>query len=335
MPIFIDPTTDFGFKKLFGEERSEGVLKHFLYDILGLPSRIQKIIHFPQERLPQSEDERRGVLDLYCMDENGERFIVEMQNAQQRYFKDRAVYYSMFPIADQAKKGKEWEYQLQPVYCLGVLGFSLSEDGSYFSTIKLTKEETNQVFYEKLTFVFVELPNFDLSLSQVSTPREKWIYFLNHLPELDEIPPELSDDSFREAFEIAHYAALSRQERYLYEHSLKVARDNYAIQMTLEEDAMARGLEQGLEQGLQQGLQQGLEQGVQQGLEQGVQQGLQQGLEQGLQQGIEQGLQQGVGQGIAKVAIAMLKDNTPLDAIAKYTGLSEDEIKQLTQVNGR
>ena len=99
MPVFIDPTTDFGFKKLFGEEKSEGVLKNSLYDMLGLSSRIQKITHLPQERLPHSEDERRGVLDLYCMDEDGERFIVEMQNAQLR----KSVLRSVFRLIYQSQ----------------------------------------------------------------------------------------------------------------------------------------------------------------------------------------------------------------------------------------
>jgi len=283
MPIFLSPTTDFGFKKLFGEEKSEGVLKNFLFDILELPSRIQKIIHLPQELLPQSAEERRGVLDLYCVDENGERFLVEMQKTRQKYFKDRAVYYSTFPVVHQAEKGEGWQYQLQPIYCLAILGFSLSESGDYFSTIKLKNDLTNNVFYEKLTFVFIELPNFHLQLHQLSTPKEKWIYLLKHLPELDEIPQELSEDYLKEAFEIAQFAALTRRERYLYEHSLKVARDNYAIQKTIEEEALAEGHEKGLAEGL------------------------------------------------ARVAIAMLKDNAPIGAIAKYTGLAEEEIKRLSQ----
>ena len=254
MPIFIDPTTDFGFKRLFGEEKSKTVLKNFLSDILGLPSRIEQITFLPREQLPESATERRGILDLYCITEMGERFIVEMQKSRQKYFKDRAVYYSTFPIAKQAEKGEAWQYYLEPVYCVGILGFSLSDNNDYFSTIKLRNDLTNEVFYEKLTFVFIELPNFHLTLSQLSTPLEKWVYLLRHLPRLDEIPQEFSEGYLREACEIAQFAALTARERELYEHSLKVARDSYAIYKTIEEEATEKGIAEGIEQGIEQGV---------------------------------------------------------------------------------
>ena len=287
MPIFIDPTTDFGFKKLLGEEKSKTILKNFISDILELPSRIQQINFLPIEQLPSSPTERWGVLDLYCITETGERFIVEMQNNRQKYFKDRAVYYSTFPIAKQAERGKTWEYRLEPVYCIGILGFSITENGDYFNTIKLKNDITNEVFYEKLTFVFIELPNFHLSLSELTTSLEKWVYLLKNLPTLDEIPEAFSEDYLREACEIAQYAALTARERDVYEQSLKIARDSYAIYRTIEEEATERGIEQGVGQGIE--------------------------------------------QGVAQVAIAMLKDNQPIDAIAKYTGLSAAEIKQLAE----
>ena len=250
MPIFIDPTTDFGFKKVFGEEQSQNVLKNFLSDILELPSRIEKISFLPSEQLPDSDPERKGILDLYCITEVGERFIVEMQNKRQRYFKDRAVYYSTFPIAKQVEKGSRWQYRLEPVYCIGVLGFSFTENGDYFSTVRLKNETTNEVFYEKLTFVFIELPNFDLSLSQLETPQQKWIYLFNHLPTFDEIPQEFTEDYLIEACEIAQFAALTARERDLYEQSLKIARDNYAIITTAEEDAHQQGDQQGFQRGI-------------------------------------------------------------------------------------
>jgi predicted transposase/invertase (TIGR01784 family) len=210
-----------------------------------------------------------------------------MQNNRQKYFKDRAVYYSTFPIAKQAERGKTWEYRLEPVYCIGILGFSITENGDYFNTIKLKNDITNEVFYEKLTFVFIELPNFHLSLSELTTSLEKWVYLLKNLPTLDEIPEAFSEDYLREACEIAQYAALTARERDVYEQSLKIARDSYAIYRTIEEEATERGIEQGVGQGIE--------------------------------------------QGVAQVAIAMLKDNQPIDAIAKYTGLSAAEIKQLAE----
>jgi len=122
--------TDFGFKKLFGEEQSKEVLKGFLFHILSLESEIVNISLLPKEQLPSAEDERLGIYDLYCVDEKGDRFIVEMQRASQMYFKDRSIYYSTFPIAPQAQRG-DWDYQLNAVYCVGILNFNLTEDLRY------------------------------------------------------------------------------------------------------------------------------------------------------------------------------------------------------------
>ena len=72
--------------------------------------------------------DRRAIFDVYCEGENGEKFIVEMQNAYQTYFKDRALFYSTFPIREQAPKGNEWDFKLNHVYTVALLNFSMNED---------------------------------------------------------------------------------------------------------------------------------------------------------------------------------------------------------------
>ena len=105
------------------------------------------------------------------------------------------------------------------------------------------------MFFDKLTYIFLELPKFNLSLSELVTPRDKWMYFLKHIVELDEIPAVFTEPYLIQACEIASYAALTPWERYVYEQSLKSARDNYATHKTSEEEGHARGLEQGIKQG--------------------------------------------------------------------------------------
>ena len=83
MGRYIDARTDFGFKRLFGQEDSKDILKQFLLDILALPHPIAELTYIPLEQLPASPEERRGIYDIYCVDTMGRRFIVEMQQVKQ------------------------------------------------------------------------------------------------------------------------------------------------------------------------------------------------------------------------------------------------------------
>jgi len=257
MSRFISPITDFGFKKLFGEEESKEILKSFLFHILNLESEIADISFLPQEQIPSAEDERLGIYDLYCVDEEGTRFIVEMQRASQIYFKDRSIYYSTFPVAQQAQRG-DWDYQLNAVYCIGILNFNLVEDKRYIRTAKICDIETNEVFYDKLTFVYIELPKFNKELNELSNFAEKWIYFLKNLSSLDKIPKELSEEPMNAAFRMAEIAAYNEAERFAYHRSLKRYRDTRGQ----IEYAIIKGREEGREQGIKEGREEGREEGA-------------------------------------------------------------------------
>jgi hypothetical protein len=84
--------------------------------------------------------------------------------------------------------------------------------------------EKKEVFYDKLTYIYIELPNFGLQPAELVTEADRWINMLKNLPELQDIPAELAKESFTQAFAIAQEAALSPRERVLYEASLKRAR---------------------------------------------------------------------------------------------------------------
>jgi predicted transposase/invertase (TIGR01784 family) len=233
--------TDFGFKKIFGQEESKNLLKSFLYEILKLNNPIKDITYLPMEQLPETKYERVSVFDLFCVDEKGNRFLVEMQRARQTNFKERMIYYSTFLIAKQAERGAGWKYDLDAVYCIGILNFSMSLNGHYLNLVKLKNDETNKVFYEKLTYVFIELEKFNKQLHELQTPTDKWIYLLKHLAEFCEVPQELSDSYLSKAFDLAKLAALEPKELDMYETSLKVARDNYNALTTARAEGKAEG----------------------------------------------------------------------------------------------
>ena len=226
---FINPFTDFGFKKIFGEEASKPMLLDFLNAILPNQNKIVDLSFKNTEQLGQTIADRKAIYDIYCQNSKGEKFIVELQKAKQNYFKDRTIYYSTFPIQEQAEKG-EWNYKLNPVYCIGILDFTFddyekeSEKGEVFHKIKL-KNQNGKVFYDKLTYMYLEMPNFILKEEELKTRLDQWLYFIKNLEDFQAIPNIFKDEVFSQAFEKAEIAKYSQSEIDNYENSLKLYRD--------------------------------------------------------------------------------------------------------------
>jgi len=152
---YINPFTDYGFKRLFGEEPNKDLLLDFLNELLkDKEGEIIEISYLPNEKLPITIGDRRAIYDLYCKNAKGEYFIVEMQKAEQKYFKDRMLFYSTFPIQEQARnKDKNWNFELKHVYAIGILDFEFKEDEDYPEKYKyeakLFETETKKEFYKK------------------------------------------------------------------------------------------------------------------------------------------------------------------------------------------
>ncbi|MDR0327655.1 MAG: Rpn family recombination-promoting nuclease/putative transposase, partial [Planctomycetaceae bacterium] len=105
MTRYINPYTDFGFKKLFGEEANKNLLIDFLNAVLPPENRVADLSFRNSEQLPDNIVDRKAVFDISCVGEDGKIFTVEMQKAKQLFFKDRALFYSAFPIQRQAQRG--------------------------------------------------------------------------------------------------------------------------------------------------------------------------------------------------------------------------------------
>ncbi|HAH55141.1 MAG TPA: hypothetical protein DCM02_07625 [Flavobacterium sp.] len=230
---YINPFTDFGFKKIFGEEASKPLLLDFLNALLPENDQIVSLSFKNKEQLGQTEFDRKAIYDIYCENEKGEKFIVELQKSKQNYFKERTIYYSTFPIQEQAERG-EWNYNLKAVYCIGILDFTFDdyesepEKSEVIHTIKL-KNQNNKTFYEKLTYIYLEMPNFKKKEADLKTRIEQWLYFIKHLEDFQSIPTIFSDEVFRQAFDKAELAKLAPTELDSYQYSLKVFRDNKAV----------------------------------------------------------------------------------------------------------
>ena len=226
---YIDPFTDFGFKKLFGEECNKDLLLDFLNELLHKEEgKIISLTYLKSEQLGRSEEDRKAIFDLYCENEKGEKFIVELQKSRQEYFKDRTLFYSTFAITEQAAKGSKWNFKLKDVYVVAILNFVLEENTNpdkYRYDVMLSDIETNDIFYEKLKYVYLEMPKFKKEANELETHFEKWMYVLKNLDRLDNIPDNLREKVFEKMFAAAEVAKLTKDEYKAYIDSLNSYRD--------------------------------------------------------------------------------------------------------------
>jgi predicted transposase/invertase (TIGR01784 family) len=152
---YINPFTDFGFKKLFGEEANKDLLIDFLNEVLQQSDKIKNLNFLKNEHLGNTPADRRAIFDLYCESESGEKFIVELQKAKQQFFKERSLYYATFAIQEQAAVG-DWNFDLKAVYSISIMDFVFegTEKNNFRHDVQLIETSTQKVFNDKLRFVY-------------------------------------------------------------------------------------------------------------------------------------------------------------------------------------
>lgn len=350
---YINPFTDFGFKRLFGEEPSKDLLKDFLNELLREEQgTIIDLQYLNNEQLGNTELDRKAIFDIYCTNQQGEKFIVELQKAKQNYFKDRSVFYSTFPIQEQAQKGNEWNFQLKAVYTIGILDFVFDEDkhkdnylNKYRYDIKLTEQETKDVFYDKLTFIYLAMPKFNKSIDEINTHFDKWLYIFKNLSQMQAIPANLQEDIFIKFFSTAEIAQLNRDDMRRYENSLKYYRDMKNSLDTSHEEGIEKGREEGIAIGKEIGIEEGKEIGKEIGREEGKEIGREEGKEIGRKEGKEIGREEGKeigreegkeigreeGEKLKQLEIAknLKQAGLTIELIAQNTGLNIQQVKDL------
>ena len=306
---YISLLTDFGFKRIFGTDLNKDLLIGFLNALFEGEHVITDVKYLNSEHLGDVLAERKAIFDVYCETENGEKFIVEMQNAFQEFFKDRSLFYSTFPIREQASKGSNWDFRLNHVYTIALINFDMREpafDQSRLShTVKLCDTYTHKVFYDKLDFIYVEIAKFDKNADELTTTFEKWLYVLKNLSRLDNQPQSLRDKVFDRLFTQAEIATFTPRELKAYEDSRKAYRD----------------LKNCLDSAIREGIKEGMEEGLKKGMEEGLKKGLKKGLEKGLEQGRAEGAIV-----IAKKMKAMGLDDA---TIMQATGMSLSDLAEL------
>jgi hypothetical protein len=309
MDRYINPFTDYGFKKLFATEANKDILISFLNAIIeDHKDPVVDLVYKNVEQIGEFNGTRANYFDVYCETQNGRQFIVEMQNSWKPFFKERTIYYAAKPIRDQGaretengtpngsptewevkrktesgkhkavKKSDEeptWEYRLKDVYLIAIMNFTFPrkeyKPDNFYHKIMLSDIDDHHVFYDKLTLIYVEMPKLKHVELNLDNPRDKWLYALYHLWAYDSYPEELPDEVFQKFYRQAEYANFTSDQQLEYERSQKLYRD------TIEEIRGGRLL--GLEEGFLEGHEEGFAEGHEKGLAEGHEKGLAEGRE--------------------------------------------------------
>ena len=246
MPKFINPFTDVGFKRIFGQEINKDLLIDFLNALLEGERQVKDIRFLDKELLPMYENDRRLIYDVYCTDENGEQFIVEMQNKEHVNFRERTIFYLSQAIARQGEKGVDWRFDLKAVYGVFFLNFMLTDLPRKLRTdIVLADRDTHEQFSDKMRYIFLQLPLFTKEESECDTDFERWIYVLKNMETLQRLPFKARNAVFQKLEEIVDIAAMSKEDRMKYDESIKVYRDRLAIIEYERRKGLAEGLAKG------------------------------------------------------------------------------------------
>ena len=271
MGKFINPFTDVGFKRIFGQEINKDLLVDFLNALLEGERQVKDITFLDKEQLPVFEDDRKLIYDVYCTDENGEQFIVEMQNQSHLNFRSRTVYYLSQAIARQGERGSKWMYDLKAVYGVFFLNFPMPGTKAHKlrTDIVLSDRDTHELFSDKMRYIFIELPSFAKEEDECMNDFERWIYVLKNMDTLKRMPFRARKSVFEKLEEVVTLSSLTRAEREKYDESLKTYRDRLAEMAFAQQEGREKGRAEGLAEGMEKGLAEGMEKGLAEGMEKG------------------------------------------------------------------
>ena len=271
---YIDPLSDWGFKRLFGTEVNKGFLLAFLQSIFP-DKEISDISYMKPENQGLTRSDRHAVFDVACRTLRGERFIVEMQKRNQTWFRERCLYYATFLIQEQAVKGR-WDYSICPVYMVSILDFEMEHsfpegiagrtESKRIHRYFLKEEDTGELMTDRLGFVFLEVHDFSKEAGDLMTETDKWMYVLKNLARLTDRPAGLQERVFMKLFEAAEVAAFSPEERKQYENDMMTENDYWNTIEFARDEGMRKGLDEGMQRGLNEGMKKGLDEGIEKGL---------------------------------------------------------------------
>lgn len=250
---YIDVKTDLSFKYAFGVDSQKRFLISFLNSIFKGRKVIKDISYDNPSRKGMHKKNRKTVFDIYCTCSNGEKIVVEIQQSSRKFFKDRIFYYAAKLIHEQGDSvDPDWNYYLPEIYVIALMNFCFedSHPDCYFHDVQLVDVNTNTTFYKKLNYIFVELPKFKKTETELKTGMDKWLYSIKNMENLPQIPLPLNKHKiFRDFYRVTETANLTPKDMTAYEYELKRKRDNFSADEYARSEAQRLGQKLGEELG--------------------------------------------------------------------------------------
>ncbi len=278
-PTFADPKTDFIFKRIFGSEPHKHLLIKLLNVLLELEEGqlIEDLSYLGAEQKVPLGEMKLSIVDVRCIDQQGIRYVVEMQLFNVAGLEERVIYNASKAFTLQLKTAEDYS-KLRGVVGVTICDFCLwpdsPEPGAFTlpvggapegGTVPMlsrwrrvippqspqgdgAEQHSGTLGLSQVQYVFLELPKYAAGPHPVDLV-DKWALFFRDAENLDVIPPELDEEPFREAFEIARIAQLSEAEYEFYERQKMAEQDGRGMLIKAREEGHAEGREEGRAEG--------------------------------------------------------------------------------------
>jgi predicted transposase/invertase (TIGR01784 family) len=258
---FINPKTDFAFKKIFGGNESKPILISFLNALIykGHPTitDLEIIDPYLPSRVSYLKD---SYLDVKAKLALGQTVIIEMQVLNVASFAKRVIYNAAKTYSTQLARGDGY-FKLKPVIALTITDFEMFDNDREVISHFVFKEKERLFDYvdPEIELIFIELPKFNKKLDELETLTDKWVYFMKNAPSLEVVPQTMETVSeIQQAFAIADETNLNAEELKDLESRERYIQDQQGVLLKGIEEGLAKGREEGREEGLVEGMQQGM-----------------------------------------------------------------------------
>lgn len=220
---FISILSDYGFKATFGNESDTRFLRKALQALINSPIAIETVSFVQNEIKGLTKDSRSGIYDLFCTDERGSNFIVEMQLGEYPEFIQRMKFYALYRLNTLIRKGDYFFENLPKIYCMGILATNIFPRLASYQNIAVLRNERGELVDDQLTFVTVELAKFNKSLPDIQTDLDKLLYTMKTLDadtQPTQFPPFWDEEWLQVAIRELDTRALTPEQRLAYEMTI-------------------------------------------------------------------------------------------------------------------
>ncbi|MBF0321593.1 MAG: Rpn family recombination-promoting nuclease/putative transposase [Magnetococcales bacterium] len=270
---FLNPKTDFAFKKIFGSEESRDVLISFLNALLALepPDQITEVTILDPYLAPKIKGMKDSFLDVRVKDQKSHAYIIEMQVLNVAGFEKRVLYNACKTYAGQIQTGEHYRL-LTNVVAITITDFTMFEElPDIINRFMLRAGANPEISLDDLELLFAELPKFTKNQDHLVSIVDKWFYFLKHAGGLQTVPKTLADEpAIQKAFAIANKAALSPEELEDQEKREIFIQDQRGAIIFAEQQGEKRGIQIGERIGEQRGIEIGEQRGIEIGEQRGI-----------------------------------------------------------------